>query len=190
MDKQFPRFVKGIMGTNPILEEDKLNIAFIGRSNVGKSSVINSLLETKNLVKSSSKPGSTKQINYFEVNRKMYFVDLPGYGYARLSKKEQEKVSKMISWFLFASEIKRLVVVVIIDAKIGIRDGDENLVKELIEANKDVIIVLNKVDKIKEDLQLERVAELKKLFPTLRIIPFSAKKDIGKGALRDLIFHL
>jgi GTP-binding protein len=90
------RFRKGIRGTDEILEEDKKQIAFYGRSNVGKSSSINTILGRKDLVKSSATPGKTKEINFFEIDEKLLFVDLPGYGYAKISKTEREKLRKMI----------------------------------------------------------------------------------------------
>ena len=91
-------FVKGVVGTDPILKEKIPQIAFVGRSNVGKSSVINALTGKKGLAISSSTPGRTLQLNFFLINEKAYFVDLPGYGYARASLKQAEKMRKMIMW--------------------------------------------------------------------------------------------
>ena len=90
------KFRKGIRGTDEINFENKKQIAFYGRSNVGKSSSINTLLGRNSLVKSSATPGKTKEINYFEIDEKMFFVDLPGYGYAKISKVEREKLRKLI----------------------------------------------------------------------------------------------
>ena len=89
-------FVKGFAGTDPILYEPKPQIAFIGRSNVGKSSLMNCLLNSTNLVKSGKNPGKTKEINFFSVNNNMYFVDLPGYGYSSVEAEKREKFSKLI----------------------------------------------------------------------------------------------
>src|SRR3989337_3145920 len=93
-------FVKGIIGTDSILKEKPPHVAFVGRSNVGKSSVINSLVMRKDLVKSSSMPGKTREINFFFINKKCYFVDLPGYGFARMGAKGAEKIRKLILWNL------------------------------------------------------------------------------------------
>jgi GTP-binding protein EngB required for normal cell division len=90
------RFVKGIKGTDEFLENDILQIAFFGRSNAGKSSTINALLGRNTLVKSSSTPGKTKEINLFEVNDTFHIVDLPGYGYAKISQTERESLRKLI----------------------------------------------------------------------------------------------
>jgi len=94
MEIKSAEFIKGILGTNELLEDERLQVAFIGRSNVGKSSVINSLVNRKDLVKSGSKPGKTRQINFFLINGKVYFVDLPGYGFLKASLKEKEKLGK------------------------------------------------------------------------------------------------
>ena len=96
MEIKSAKFIKGVKGSNEILERDFLHLAFYGRSNVGKSSCINALLGRKDLVKSSSKPGKTKELNFFEVNSDFFVVDLPGYGYAKLSPKEREKLRKLI----------------------------------------------------------------------------------------------
>ncbi|MCG2809303.1 MAG: 50S ribosome-binding GTPase, partial [Candidatus Portnoybacteria bacterium] len=84
---QSAEFVKSVLGTNEILYSEYPQIAFVGRSNVGKSSVINSLVERKGLVKSGSTPGKTQQINYFLINKNTYFIDLPGYGFMKISLK-------------------------------------------------------------------------------------------------------
>ena len=96
-------FVKGIVGPDESLDDGKPQIAFIGRSNVGKSSVINSLTRTKGLARTSSLPGRTREIILFLINKSVYFVDLPGYGFATGSKAEQEKIQLLIYWYLFDS---------------------------------------------------------------------------------------
>ena len=109
-------FVTGIIGTDPILKEKHPQIAFVGRSNVGKSSVINSLVMRKDLVKSSSMPGKTREINFFLINKAFYFVDLPGYGFARMGAKGAEKIRKLILWYLGSGEARVKLVVLIIDS--------------------------------------------------------------------------
>src|SRR6266516_2479045 len=93
------RFIRGIIGTNDILFDGLPQIAFVRRSNVGKSSVINSLTNRKDLVKVGKKPGKTTEINFFLINERFYFVDLPGYGYARLTPAEREKIRKRMLWY-------------------------------------------------------------------------------------------
>src|SRR3990167_3085191 len=113
------KFVKGITGTDDILYDGIPQIAFVGRSNVGKSSVINSLVNQKELVRVGKKPGKTTEINFFLINNKFYFVDLPGYGYAKLSPAEREKARKRMLWYLTESEARPLVVL-ILDIKAGL----------------------------------------------------------------------
>jgi GTP-binding protein len=96
MEIKTAEFIKGMRGTDEFLESDILQIAFYGRSNAGKSSSINALLGRNNLVKSSSTPGKTKELNLFEINETFFIVDLPGYGYAKISQTEREKLRKLI----------------------------------------------------------------------------------------------
>src|SRR3989344_2302589 len=94
-------FVKGVVGEDEILTDGTPQIAFIGRSNVGKSSVINSLAQKKDLARTSAFPGRTQEINLFLINRSFYLVDLPGYGYAKMSKEKQFELQDLIAWYLF-----------------------------------------------------------------------------------------
>src|SRR6185369_12085856 len=104
-----------------ILTDGVPEIAFVGRSNVGKSSLINSLVNRKDLVKVGKKPGKTTEINFFSINhKKCYFVDLPGYGYAEASPKQKESIEKLILWYLMYSEASLQKVVLILDVKAGL----------------------------------------------------------------------
>jgi len=178
-------FIKGILGTNEILEDDRLQVAFIGRSNVGKSSVINSLVNRKDLVKSGSTPGKTRQINFFLINNKVYFVDLPGYGFMKASLKDREKARKMLLWYLFRSQINFKKVIMIIDAKIGITKFDQEMLNLLDQNESSVILVANKVDKLKKS-QLAK--QLNKIQIGKEIIPYSAKTNQGREELLGKIF--
>jgi len=171
-------FIKGILGTNKILEDDRPQVAFIGRSNVGKSSVINSLVNRRDLVKSGSQPGKTRQINFFLINQKIYFVDLPGYGFMRASLKEREKSKKMILWYLFRSQINFKKVILIIDAKVGITKFDQEMIDLLNQNESPTIIVANKVDKLKKN-QLDKLSD---------VILYSAKTHQGREELLEKIF--
>ncbi len=150
MNIKTAEFVKGIIGTDKILEDRKPQIVFIGRSNVGKSSVINSLVQRKNLVKSSSVPGKTQQINFFLINKEMYFVDLPGYGFIKIPPKKKEKIRKMILWYLFRSKVKFKKTVLIIDAKVGPSEFDIEMFDLLNRHDYEIVVVANKVDKLKQ----------------------------------------
>ncbi len=171
------QFIKGIRGTDPILEQPYPQIAFIGRSNVGKSSSINALLGRNKLVKSSSRPGKTQQINFFFVNESFYFVDLPGYGYAKLSHKERDKLSKLINWYLFDAGVQNRTVVLVIDARIGMTDLDKNMMNGLIQYQVSCVILANKSDKLNQKEKLELSEALQSY--GVPVISFSALKKRG-----------
>src|SRR3989338_1650650 len=121
-------FVKGIVGTDEVLNDHYPQIAFIGRSNSGKSSLINSLTNQKKLARTSPLPGRTQEINLFFINRDTYFLDLPGYGYAKVSKDDREWLQKVIQWYLFKSEYVQKKIVLILDAKVGPTDKDLDMI--------------------------------------------------------------
>jgi GTP-binding protein len=173
------RFVKGIRGTDPILNDAKPQFAFVGRSNVGKSSVINALLSRKGMAKSSATPGKTKEINFFLVNEALFFVDLPGYGYARLPDKEKEQLVKMILWYLLESGAAPRIVFLIIDANVGPTKKDEEMLRALTEGGVPFVVVGNKVDKINKSIRAREIKKLKDICGGAEFIPFSAKEKIG-----------
>lgn len=177
-------FVKSARGSDAVLEDGRPQIAFIGRSNVGKSSVINALTGKKGLAKTSSFPGRTQLINIFLINRSMYFVDLPGYGFAKLSKEDRESLQKMVDWYLFRSEIDHAFIVLIIDAKVGLTDADVSALEELDAHEKNVLIIANKIDKIKSSELQRQLFIIKSQVGDHPIIPFSAEKKIG---VRDVV---
>jgi GTP-binding protein len=182
------KFVKSVVGEDPILEDGVPQVAFIGRSNVGKSSVINSLVGQKNLAKSSSFPGMTRLINVFLVSRSVYFVDLPGYGFAKVSKDLKKGFQALTEWYLFETDYPQSKVVLIIDAKVGPMESDLLMFQKLLKNLKHVIVVANKIDKVKKS---EVEAQLKKIhaaFGKYTVIPYSAEKRIGVGALANEIF--
>ena len=137
-------FTKGIAGSNSILDSDIPQIAFIGRSNVGKSSVINSITGRKSLVKSSATPGKTREINFFLINKDVYFVDLPGYGFARMSKTLSEKLRKLILWFFTSGEASPKLVVLIIDSRIGPTELDMEMLEVLKDSGHKVLVLANR----------------------------------------------
>ena len=154
------KFIKGIKGTDPILSDGLPQIAFIGRSNVGKSSIINSLLHNSSLVKVSKRPGKTTEINFFKVNNKIYFVDLPGYGYASVSPVEKEKLKKLILWYIMGSGVRPRKIVLILDVKAGFTPFDEEMVRVLREYEHEYLIIANKIDKLNQKdltIQLRRI---------------------------------
>jgi GTP-binding protein len=177
------QFIKGIIGTNEILEDGKQQFAFIGRSNVGKSSVINSLVNQKSLAHTSSTPGRTQEINLFLINNSFYLVDLPGYGFTKVSRALREKLEKLINWFLFDSPYVQKKIVLIIDAYIGIQDSDLDMLRTLEEHNKNVIVVANKIDKIKKAAYKDQLQNIQDIVGDHPVIPYSAEKRSGAGDL-------
>ncbi|MDO8571113.1 MAG: ribosome biogenesis GTP-binding protein YihA/YsxC [bacterium] len=182
-------FVKGVVGDDEILEDGKPHIVFIGRSNVGKSSTINMLTKQKDLARTSSFPGRTQEINIFLINKSFYLVDLPGYGFVRASRETREKLEKLIYWYLFESQYAQKKIVLIIDAYTGPTDSDLEMLIALEEHKKDIVILANKVDKIKKSGYKKQLEKIQNRIGDHKVIPFSAKKNIGIGELMNEIFE-
>lgn len=176
-------FIRGITGSNDFLKDNRAHIAFVGRSNVGKSSLINALTGFKNLAISSSTPGRTLQLNFFLINEKLYFVDLPGYGYSKISLKSAEKMRRMIMWYLEQSEIKPKFVLLIIDAKVGPTKFDMEMMELLNEQQHKVIVVANKIDKVKSSDMVKQKRLIAEKLDTEDIVYFSTKTGKGKEEL-------
>ena len=177
------KFVQGIIGTSEILDDSKSQIAFIGRSNVGKSSVINSLTNQKGLARTSSTPGRTQEINLFLINNSFYLLDLPGYGFTKTSKELREKLEKLINWYLFNSPYEQKKVVLIIDAYISLQDNDLDMLHSLEEHGKNIIVVANKVDKIKKSNLANQLKTIQDIVGDHPVIPYSAEKKMGISEL-------
>lgn len=181
------QFIKGIVGTDDVLDDLYPQIAFIGRSNAGKSSLINSLTNQKGLARTSSFPGRTQEINLFFINHNTYFLDLPGYGFAKVSKQDRDWLKKVVQWYLFRSEYKQKAVVLVLDANIGPTEKDEEMIAQLEQHNKSVIIVANKIDKIKKADYVEKLDRLKAWAGPHMVIPYSTKKRIGVHDLLNAV---
>lgn len=175
-------FVKGLIGSDPILGDGRRQVAFVGRSNVGKSSVINSLVIRKDLVKSSSMPGKTREINFFLINKQFYFVDLPGYGFARMGAKGAEKIRKLILWYLGSGEARVRLVVLIVDACVKPMDHDKEMADILRAENIPFVVVANKIDRLN---QTERAHSMKAIEAALgaQVLPYSARIHKGREEL-------
>ncbi len=177
-------FMKGVKGDDAILEDGIPQIAFIGRSNAGKSSLINSLTGKAKLAITSSTPGRTKEINVFKINGTHYFIDLPGYGYAKAGGKALEKLNKLIVWYLLESHHTPKVVV-LIDAEVGPTANDLETLKELERTGKDIIVVANKVDKIKKSQYLNQMKKLSQQIKGHQFFPYSSETKVGVEELRN-----
>lgn len=181
------KFIKGINGTDDILYNQKFQVAFLGRSNVGKSTLINALTMRNNLARSSSTPGKTIRMDFFLINDKFYLVDFPGYGYAERSLEKREKLGKMILWYLRFSEVKQRLVVLIIDAKVGLTPYDLDMLKTLREEKIAYLLVVNKVDNLKMGERERQLAKIKSESGEVGIIAFSSKEKEGRAVLMQKI---
>lgn len=176
-------FVKGVTRLDSATDDGLPQVAFIGRSNVGKSSVINSVTGVSGLAKTSSFPGRTRQANFFLINKSFYLVDLPGYGFADVSEEGRQKLHDLIDWYLFGSANRQYKVVLIIDAEVGFTEADLEMLHALEDHGKNITIVANKIDKIKPSEQAKKEDIIKELAGAHRLIFYSAKQGSGIGEL-------
>ena len=182
------KFIKGVVDAPGLPQPPLPTVAFFGRSNVGKSSVINSLFRDKTLARSSSRPGRTTEVNYYLVDGRSYLADLPGYGYARLSNVMRTKIAQMLSWYAAAEEVDLRFAAVIVDASIGAQDSDRETVALLREYGRDVVIVANKADKGKRNDVSAHLRAMEESFPGCPIVRYSAKTGEGRGELFNLLW--
>ncbi len=176
-------FVKGVVEPDQLFSDDLPQVACIGRSNVGKSSLINTFTKRTNLARTSSFPGRTQQVNFFLINKSFYLVDLPGYGYAKMPEAEREKLRRLIEWYLFGTEYSQKKIILIIDAKVGPTEDDRLMLRRLEEHHKEVVIVANKADKIKKSQYDEQLKKLQSMVNGHTLIPFSSFDKRGVGEL-------
>lgn len=164
-------------------------IAFAGKSNVGKSSLINALMQRKSLARTSSQPGKTQTINYYNVNKEIYFVDLPGYGYAKVSKSEKEKWGKMIEKYLHTSpQLKR--VYLLIDIRHEPSANDKLMYEWICSNGFEPVIIATKLDKInrsQKDKQIKILRTGLGLKKETVVIPFSAETKQGRDEIYENI---
>jgi GTP-binding protein len=158
-------------------------VAFVGRSNVGKSSLINALVGNKSLVKVSNKPGKTTEINFFRISGKLYLVDLPGYGYAQVTPEQKASLQKLILWYLTASEVHPNMVVLVIDAKVGVTAFDRQMIEILREENHPFLVAANKADKLSQKDLRQQIARIS-AEAECPVIETSATVPQGARALR------
>ena len=159
-------------------------IAFAGKSNVGKSSVINRLLNRKNFARVGEKPGKTIHVNYFVIDKKCYFVDLPGYGYAQVSQAEKDRWGKLMEDYFAAGRID--LGVMIVDCRHAPTNNDITMARWFLDSSCPFVVVANKLDKVKKSQiegNLQVIRQDLELPEDCPIIPFSAEKGDGKNEL-------
>ena len=172
-------------------KSDMLEFAFAGRSNVGKSSMINKVLNRKSLARVSGTPGKTITINFYNIDKKIYLVDLPGYGYAKRSKEEVEKWGSMMEDYL-ANREQLVQTILLVDSRHTPTDQDIQMAEWIRHYHDRLVVIATKTDKLKKseiDSRLDDIAETLELTEDDILIPFSTNNDEGKELVIDLL-HL
>lgn len=179
-----------VCGITSRLPENELpEIAFAGKSNVGKSSLINGLLNRKSLARTSAQPGKTQTINFYNVNQSMYLVDLPGYGYAKVTQEIREKWGKLIERYLHGSKQLKAVFL-LIDIRHEPSENDKRMYEWIVWNGYDPIIIATKLDKIKRSQiqkQLKLIRTGLNVKPGTQILPFFAETKQGRDEIWALI---
>jgi GTP-binding protein len=176
------RFVKSAKQTDGFPRDQKPEIAFCGRSNIGKSSLLNTLTNSRGLARTSSTPGRTQTINFFLINDGIYFVDLPGYGYAKVAKAVKDTWGGMIEDYLTDRKQLKLVVM-LVDSRISPTESDTQMKQWLDYHNVPNTVVLTKVDKISRNQLNQALRTGAVTLNTEEIIPFSAVTKVGKDQI-------
>lgn len=179
-----------VCGITSRLPENELpEIAFAGKSNVGKSSLINALMNRKSYARISATPGKTQTINFYNINEEMYLVDLPGYGYAKVSEKEKVQWGKLIERYLHGSAQLKAVFL-LIDIRHEPSANDKMMYAWIVEQGFQPIIIATKLDKLKRSQVQKHVKMVKeglKLIPGTRVIPFSSVSKQGRDEIWELV---
>ncbi len=184
-------FIKSAASPSGFIRDELPNIVFSGKSNVGKSSVINRLLNRKNFARVGQSPGKTIHVNYFLIDRKVYFVDLPGYGYAKVSKTERERWGRLMEQF-FAAEGLIDLGVMIVDSRHKPTADDITMAQWFKSTQCPLVVVANKCDKLKKseiEPNLELIRQTLELNEEIPLILFSAEKGTGGDALMARIIE-
>ncbi|MBQ5952293.1 MAG: YihA family ribosome biogenesis GTP-binding protein [Lachnospiraceae bacterium] len=175
-----------VCGITSVLPRNALpEFAFCGRSNVGKSSLINALLNRRNLARTSGQPGKTQTINYYNINEQLYFVDLPGYGYARVSQAVRESWGKMIEKYLKTSKVLRAALV-LVDARHEPSANDVLMYEWLLSREIPILVVATKADKLSRNELAKSLAVIRKKLDLPKetpLLPFSSETKAGRDEL-------
>lgn len=175
--------------TSKLPEHDAPEFAFAGKSNVGKSSLINGLMNRKNLARTSQQPGKTQTINFYRINQEFYFVDLPGYGYAKVSETEKAKWGKMIERYLTGSEVLKIVFL-LIDIRHEPGANDRQMYDWVVSSGFTPVIIATKLDKInrsQKDKQVKLIRTTLKCGQEVKVIPYSSVTKQGREEILALM---
>lgn len=184
-------FIKSAANPSGFIKDGLPSIVFSGKSNVGKSSVINRLLNRKNFARVGQSPGKTIHVNYFLIDKKVYFVDLPGYGYAKVSRSERERWGKLMEQF-FDTEGLITLGVMIVDSRHKPTADDVTMAEWFKNSGCPLVVIANKCDKLKKsevEPNLKLIRDTLDLPESVKLIPFSAEKGNGKDALMAEILN-
>jgi len=187
---QNAEFIRSAVNRKDFPRDGMVQVAFAGRSNVGKSSVINRLLNRKNFARVGAAPGKTVHINYFKIDRAFYLVDLPGYGYAKVAKTERDRWGRLMEEYFADPELMSLGVM-IVDARHKPTADDCTMAQWYKDAGRPFLVVANKLDKLKKsevEPNLEQIRQTLELDEDVKLIPFSAEKGTGRQNLLNEIF--
>ena len=178
-------FIRSAVRPDAFIRDGRPQVTFAGRSNVGKSSVINRLLNRKNFARVGATPGKTTQVNYFLIDNRVYLTDLPGYGYAKVSKEERERWGRLMESYFQAAGLITLGVL-IVDARHKPTADDCTMAQWFKDTGRPMVVVANKLDKLKKseiEPNLALIRQTLTLDDSVQLIPFSAEKGIGKTEL-------
>lgn len=182
------KFTKSVgINSKTIYIDESPEVIFVGRSNVGKSSIMNALFEKKDLVKTSSRPGKTKLANLFTIENKYICTDLPGYWFAKLWKNLKEMLDQLISWYVDEKRENLKMVVMLIDAKLWAQEVDVDMYKYLLELGLPITIVLSKADKISKNEIAKSKNHAMQTFFGQEVIAVSSLKKQGVDELRKIL---
>lgn len=197
MELRNPTFIQGVVSETAVVYDGTPHIAFIGRSNVGKSSTLNAVVGSRGLVKVGNTPGKTREINFFRVSlfkekehvKDAYLVDLPGYGYAKLSKEKRKELSGLIEWYLKHPEADTAVICMIIDAKVGVTDMDNEMIDLIQAQGKHLFLAVNKIDKLNQKARHKLNLDLEASLGS-RKIPYMLYSAVKKKHIDQLVGSL
>lgn len=190
MNLQKAEFLTSITEMAKLPKDGLPQIAFSGKSNVGKSSVINRVLNRKNFARVGETPGKTVHINFFRIDGRAYFVDLPGYGYAKVPQAEKERWGKLMEQY-FAVPERIALGILIVDARHKPTENDVTMARYFLDSGRPFVVVANKLDKLKKselEPNLTLIRQTLALDESTVLIPFSAEKGTGRDKLVRAIF--
>jgi GTP-binding protein len=187
MSIQSTQYLTSVVPGADLPRENHPVFAFIGRSNSGKSSFLNCITNQKGLARSGATPGVTRKVNLYLVNKKYFFADLPGYGYAKMSRQDRNTLEKLIFWYLGNTELKFKNIFLLLDSRVGPTDDDLDIIDFLNSQNLPLTIIASKIDKLKSSEKQTQLKSIAANIPNHQIIPFSSVTAEGKKEVINIM---